>query len=513
MTGPHRVLLIRDARWNCRTYHPHRPQLLTAGADGWVIAWDLEQGRELARAAFEATPERMEYSPDGNRVVACYRRTDGWGVSVHRAEDGSLLTSQVFANRPSSLDWHPAGRWIAVTDLGGVVQLMDSRTGEIRTLGRQKAESVNAVFSTPGDYLITGSWGSELACWDVRSMQRAFAIGLDSFVGQFRDDGSACAFVTRTGIQIHSFVRPSAHRDFAQDLGVRWRHAALSPDGRWFAATSDKNLSVWDLSGHGPAARVEEGYDTFVFWTKDGRELLGSRGSECFRWQVEPATNASAPPRMRPMPLFRPDGLISMSLNEDRIAWTTSRGSWVSQLQNAANEGDRWFHTVPGGNALSPDGRWLAVYRPFTPYFHVYEVGTANPVATLTNQGAVTGLKFSPLGDALVAASRGQVEFWSTTDWQRTRFLTNFTGNPYVSALFAPAGHAIWLMKNYRDAGLYDARTLEPILPLPAGTIPLATSADGRHLAVVVDAHRLKVWDLADVHLQLSDLGLDYEEP
>src|SRR4030095_147047 len=82
---PRRVLLIRDVRFNARSFHPHTPELLVAGADGLLAAWDVEKGKELARRTFDATPEILAYSPDGNLVAASYRLKEGWGVSTHHA--------------------------------------------------------------------------------------------------------------------------------------------------------------------------------------------------------------------------------------------------------------------------------------------------------------------------------------------------------------------------------------------------------------------------------------------
>jgi hypothetical protein len=104
-----------------------------------------------------------------------------------------------------------------------------------------------------------------------------------------------------------------------------------------------------------------------------------------------------------------------------------------------------------------------------------------------------------------LAPIRG-VELWSTDTWERTRALTNFT-RPF---LYAPDGRGLWLTKDLREAGLYDARTLGPRLLLPPGMLPLAVSADGRYLAVSVEAQRLQVWDLAELRKQFRELGLDW---
>src|SRR5262249_4637473 len=108
--------------------------------------------------------------------------------------------------------------------------------------------------------------------------------------------------------------------------------------------------------------------------------------------------------------------------------------------------------------------------------------------------------------------SPGQVEFWSTKSWKRTRVAANFVGLPYVGAVFQPDGRALWLAKNVRTARLYDLRTLGSRLSLPVVLLPLAPPPHGRYPAVSVDARRLQVWDLAQVRTQLRELRLDWTD-
>jgi len=68
----------------------------------------------------------------------------------------------------------------------------------------------------------------------------------------------------------------------------------------------------------------------------------------------------------------------------------------------------------------------------------------------------------------------------------------------------------LWVTHDSRRAGLYNTRTIEPLLLLPKGMLPLALSPDGRHLAVSVDARRLQMWDLSELRKQLHTFGLDW---
>jgi hypothetical protein len=132
-------------------------------------------------------------------------------------------------------------------------------------------------------------------------------------------------------------------------------------------------------------------------------------------------------------------------------------------------------------------------------------------VAKLAALENIIHFDFSPPGGELAITSRTRVEFWSTSNWKRTHVVTNFTGANFTRAFYASDGRGIWLTKDALMAGLHDARTLEPLLLLPTGTLPLALSADGRQLAVGVDARRIQVWDLDKVRARFRELGLDWE--
>src|SRR5262249_29053837 len=119
--------------------------------------------------------------------------------------------------------------------------------------------------------------------------------------------------------------------------------------------------------------------------------------------------------------------------------------------------------------------------------------------------------KFSPLGDEVAISSFREgalITFWNTATWERTRTLTNFS-----RVIYAPDAGALWLTQEQRKAGLYDAHTLEPLLLLPTGMLPLALSPDGLRVVVSVDAQRLQVWDLVALREQFRALGLDWDDP
>jgi hypothetical protein len=210
---------------------------------------------------------------------------------------------------------------------------------------------------------------------------------------------------------------------------------------------------------------------------------------------------------MEKRPLSKPSGSFSLCLVSNDVVFTSDKGSTSSTFDQLETPLTNWKSTIGGWNGASPDGRWLGVYRPSNPHLYIYGLPGFERMAKLTNQSRISQFEFSPRGDEVAVASRAGVEFWSTTTWQRTRHLTNFGG-----VLYSPDARTLWLWTRPDQGGLHDARTGESILPLPGNTLPLAISADGRQLAVSVDARRVQVWDLVEVRRRLRDLGLDWTE-
>jgi hypothetical protein len=360
---------------------------------------------------------------------------------------------------------------------------------------------------------MTGGWEREMICWDTSTLERAFTIRLGGYVSQFRGDGEAFAINTRSGVKLHAFARPSGYRAFAEDLGTLVQQAAFSADGRWLAASGNKRMGLWDLTTSGPGALEEEGHDTHCFFTPDGQQLFCSRRmdvkNDCFRWKITAANDAQEPPRLEPLPLRMPRGYTFVSLNSNSVVMTSTNGSQLLALDEVEAGKSAWKRTTFGLNRVSPDGRWMGISRHLSSSLYVHRLPGLEHVTTLKHLTNVHHFEFSPHGDEVALCSRAGVELYSTATWKRTCLLTNFDRS---ACLYTPDGRSLWLTTEWSAVGLYDARTLEPLLLLPTGMLPLAVSPDGRRLAVSVGMQRLELWDLKMLREQLRELGLDWRD-
>jgi WD40 repeat protein len=510
VSGVKRILLLRDTPGDAFSFHPRLPRIIVGCEPATAVIWDLETGQELIRHPLGGNPSRLKFDPNGEFFAASIPLNGvDWKISIHRATGGELCVSQCFTNNAvKGFSWHPSGRWLAVPQHSGAIQIMEAQTGETRTLGRHKTTAVVAEFSPDGKYLFSGGWERELICWDVKAMRRAFTILLDSFDVQLSADGRYCAVVREqpeARVQLHAFERPLPG-EFAEDVGGPRGFAAFSADGRWLAASGDERWVVWDLHSDGPGNARGGIAETRLGFAANSELFVNPRGYGS-RWRVSPGTNTAAPPQVERLDLPRPEGLFSLCLASNGVVFTAAAGSRLAAYDQLATVGTHWSPTIRGLNGTSPNEQWLAIFRPYFPELYVHHLNDFSAVTVLTNKEPIRQFQFSPSGNEVAVACRKGVEFWSTTTWQRTRQLTNFN-----HILYSHDAQTFWLCTDYSTSSLYDARTVEPLLTLPPNTRPMALSPDGRYLATIVNSRRIQLWDLNEARNQLRAIGLDWQE-
>lgn len=258
-----------------------------------------------------------------------------------------------------------------------------------------------------------------MICWDARTLQRAFGIALNSWPPRFRADGRALGVETRTSVQLYSFEQPSGFREFAENIGPRLRFAAFSPDGRWLAASTDKRAGVWDLARGGLGAFRDDAYVTHFYFTPDGRELFGSRNKdgdyERFRWRIAPATKDGGPPQLERLSLHKPAGFAFLSLRSNSVVMASTNGTQLLAPEEVETGKEDWTRSYPGFNGVSRDGRWLGIFRPYTPSLYIHRLPGLERIAKLTHPANIGFFEFPPLSEEVALQSGKGVGLWRTT--------------------------------------------------------------------------------------------------
>jgi len=280
---------------------PERPTNVSAVAfsvDGTLLAVGSEDGA----VRFWNLPDRtyrgalrwqtrmifcMSFSPDGTLAVG----VDGGMVYQFRPgipqEPGTLQPALV---SQGGLAWSPQGDALAVADRDGTVQLLDGRTGLVRTTLKGAVNpAMTVVFSPDGRTIATRTWGGAIALWDTETGKPTFGPCYTEIRTLAFSPRSSVVALGRVGVTI---LDRSGALQGTIGNNREIKTLAFSPDGRTLAVLDrDNNLELWDLSGgwspRAPAARARpEGEIHCLAFLPDGTLLTGDQTAKVRFWKT-----------------------------------------------------------------------------------------------------------------------------------------------------------------------------------------------------------------------------------
>jgi WD40 repeat protein len=394
---------------------PDDRSLITASEDGELAWWDLRTRRKTRTYTIETgTAPALAVSPDGLTAAIGIKG----GVELVDLRSGTVRTATAdLAGSPNWVLFSPDGKMVVSTNRDKTVTRWDVASATLLETLRGHSNFVQQpVFSPDGETLYTVSHDGTAIAWDItgdRRLGRPFTfthdrsfsrIGFDGHPGRFSPDGRLIAVgLKERGIALWDARKLTPVGVPLLDTDGEVKTLAFSPDGRKLAAVTKTMLTLWDV---GSRSRLLEplfvGNPAMVLavgFSPDGASLATASSDLGLRiWDAE--TGASrTPPGLAAVAsdvAFSADGVL--------IATVPSQGG-AELWDTAARTLIATFAGTPGNFdtsvALSPDGHFLAVGG-FGRVVRVWDVRSRKLVHELDQggNGAFT-LEFSPDGRTL----------------------------------------------------------------------------------------------------------------
>jgi WD40 repeat protein len=429
--------------------------LATAGEGKFILLWGLPSGKKLG--SLQGHKDRipaLAWHPDGRRLFSA-----GWDTTVRvwditTREPVILLNSH--ATQVHALALSGDGRLLAAADSGNDVHLWDTERHQELAVIREAAGEVRSLAFTPNDgrgnlapLLAFGSADRVIHLWDSR--QGVGSGGADPLLSRTSvavDPAGKRLFSLGGGTDLRAWDIATGEPALALEEEPLLRASALSPDGRWLAASR-------------PEAEGSEDRATLaLFDARTGKKVAGCDG------QAAPITALA----------FRGDGRLLASggvRSSDVWLWDVPSGEPVLLLDEAVEDcsveavafhPDGRLVAVAGIDWLATSGQdgqvvlWDVEERQIKGSLHVALPTKEGPVSV---SGGATALAFRPDGKVLACASL-----------QRTIRLWDL------------ASDSVEELDGHTDT-----------------VTCLAYSPDGKWLASGSDDKTLRVWDVADGEL------------
>lgn len=508
---------------NWASLSPDNKSVLTAGADGTAVLWDLKTGKPKELRGHTAAIGTAAFNPQGRFVVTASADGTARIWNIETGENTGTLNHATLSpnNQVMQAVYSSNGRLIATASTDRQPRLWDAEsqtlinTFRVDNPGEFKISSV--AFSPDGTLLAASSGDGNIRIFDISRNELKSSLKSDVskvfvFHVSFSPDGKTLIAACGDGTAL-IWNLGEERIEKVLTTGSSVSSAVYSPDGNYIiTAENNGRASLWDVNQQYRqkmelrASRVNVGsYDTellYAEFSSDSRYIVTASGDGRARvW----STQRIMPPEFETG--YGGDAVTSVAVSPDGRYIATGRKDGVVRLWLSIGL-QRGTQIELGGQltsiAFSPDGHYVVTTawgRPPT----VWDVNNpwneaTQPLYSLEgrHKDTVMGAAFSPDGKYIVTASLDKTAcLWEAGTG---RFVDSFEGDSSLRGVaFNPDGSFVATARGDGKVGIWDLRDRSRSFFLPMHSNPLhkvAFSPNGEYIVTASADKTARVWNV-----------------
>jgi WD40 repeat protein len=477
---------------------PDGKHVTSFGAEGLLVEWSAESGKELRRCILPHGPFTAAALSADRKLLATVGKdgrdlTEGV-VRIVRLWDATTgkeirkITDS--ANRFGGIAFASDGKTLATMGQDRFIHLWDVPSGRlVRRIDGEGDLKYQApmAFSPSGDALVSGGQDGKMRVWEVHTGKKIRELfgRTPELVGKvvFSRDGkrlvsagpmnNVVVWNAADGKEIRRFGKAGTPFDpVSTSLG-------FAPDGKSVLfGDKDGLLCEWDVTTGQERRRFQVGGSRPTF-SADGATLAVVRGKTIAFWDFATGTERFAP-------AGHCQGVVGIALSPDARTLATTSGRDGFRLWDVATgkpHGGLLGHPQHSRIAFSPDGKTIATAGNDI-NIRLWDAATGKETRVLAAhmRSLVYGLAFRPDGTLVSGGQDGlRLADPSTGD------VTLLAERPPVFALaVSPDGRRLFAQSGNTLLSFWDLVTRKQVLQLPVEMAifgPLALSPDGNWFA------------------------------
>lgn len=510
-----RLRLPRGARAGASV--PGSSLLVTDADDEGLHFFNTETATETRVIPGLGPLSRIAFCPDGRQFV----QWQGDKLILRELPSGAVLRDWTTGGLVLGCVWHPDGMQLITWSSGSTLRLWNSLSGtSAGTLTGHEAAVVAAHFDASGQWLLTTGWDNQMLLWSVARRRPVLRWPGGGNGLQLSREGNRAVVQSWldhewkiTDLSLSREMRTfEPHPKSAELEGQRdlWRVAFL--DNQILIGANTRGLSVWNLNAPQSPAFIEEPV-LHAIAPAAGERLLNVDGETVYVRRV--TTLAAKGPielalrqRVTPPELGAVKGFAA---SDDLTTLAAINEQGEVRLRQGRRDTPWHSVTKEPAHVLSLDREGTRLAATFLRSgFEVWDTHDLRSRLRVPD-GDWKLAQVSPDGQWIAAATQESFEVWDLRSGQRVHRRPRQGINGPLSA-WTPDSGSLLVNDAEPVVRLLRTGTWLELAAFPAPTLLRAPafSADGKFLALPGEKSGVQVWDLAQLHARLRELGLDW---